>query len=79
MTRPANRPAGESERAWNTGIDRSVVGGRQTDEWRISLGISRSEVRAWLASRGIDLPPKGRLPRSAIEGFIKAHPERFTP
>lgn len=38
-----------------------------------AMGVTAAMVRRWLLSRGIDAP-KGALPRSAYEGYLKAHP-----
>ena len=37
-------------------------------------GVTTPMVRRWLLGRGINVPTGGLLPRSAYEGYVKAHP-----
>lgn len=36
----------------------------------IALGPDPQVVRAWAAERGMDVPPKGRLPKTLVDAYI---------
>jgi hypothetical protein len=39
---------------------------------RVEVPVDTRAVRAWAASNGVDLPARGRIPRSVIEAFRAA-------
>jgi hypothetical protein len=39
----------------------------------VKLGPSARDLRAWAKSHGLDVPERGRVPRSVQEAYDKAH------
>lgn len=51
---------------------RRVSGRQSRGTKRVETGVDTAAVRAWAASNGIELSPRGRLPRGVVEQYRAA-------